>query len=369
MVFRRTNMSACKGDLRTAMRVGSLSVLAFIISITPAWAACPKLLMFDGTNFRSQINAQQAAYWGQTVGVQGFFVNNVMPDWQADVGADPGSALWQRVKAFQAIYSRHGVTDNFIKVALYKGHDWSDPAQNAAVVQHFSHAAALASYAGFKGIALDLEPYVPTWSGAGDSNLAGTIQDEGRAIGEAMHAAFPAMTLVIIKDGMREAFPHTPLAGIRSQLAHPTDVPARAWHGGYAMSIPFLRGLLSVRWTQVVIGTEDTYKNTEIESSVRQTARNYADLANAVSELSVAPGLWPLGHSYADKSSRVSPAEFQQHLQEAFVAAKQYVWIYGYGSAWQSGGPYGAGRVASNFMQYVDAIHQVRASCGAGDAP
>lgn len=349
------------------------TVLAMLLAF-PAFgsASCPKLLMFDGTNFRSQINPQQAAYWGETVGVQGFFVNNVMPDWQTDVGTDSGSKLWQQAKQFQTIYARDGVTDNFIKVALYKGHDWNDATRNTAVVQHFAHAAALAAYAGFKGIALDLEPYVETWSGAGNDQLAATIQDEGRAIGEAMHTAFPAMTLVVIKDGLLQAFPHTPLEGVRGQLANPTDVPARAWHGGYAMSIPFLRGLLSVGWADVVIATEVTYKDPGIARVVRQTAQNYAGFASATSagsNFSVAPGLWPLGQSYADKSARVSPSEFEQHLRDAFAAAKQYVWIYGYGSAWQSGGPYGAAPVTGNFGQYVDAIQKARAACGSGNVP
>lgn len=332
-----------------------------------AAAACPKLLMFDGTNFRTQATAEQAAYWGNNVGVQGFFVNNVMASWQDDVGTQSDSALWQQVSRFQSIYSKYGVTDNFIKVALYKPHDWRDAGENDAVVRHFAHAAALARYVGFKGVALDLEPYKPTWAAADDLNAV--VQEEGAAIGRAMHDAYPDMTLIVIKDVLHENYPHAPLDQLAAQLGQPPGPAKHFWHGGYALAMPFLRGLLSVDWSHVVIATEETYENSNIEFVVQQTQKNYTLFAgeNAAvgMQLGVAPGLWPLGHSYTDKSVRNSPAVFAQNLQAAFGVAKQYVWIYGYGSAWQTDGPYGAGPVTTDFQAYLDAIHQARASCPA----
>ena len=69
----------------------SLAWAALLVLLAGPWhlalaAQCPKLLMFDGFDIRTQNNAQQAAYWGTTVGVQGFFVNSVMAHWQKDVG-------------------------------------------------------------------------------------------------------------------------------------------------------------------------------------------------------------------------------------------------------------------------------------------
>lgn len=313
-----------------------------------AFAHCPKLLMFDGVDIRTQNNTQQAAYWGRTVGVQGFFLNNVMAHWKVDVGTDPDSELWQEVSQFQSIYSQYGVTDNFIKVALYKVHDWHSARENAAVVQRFGHTAALARHAGLKGVALDLEPYEPTWGGpAGGPALAATVEGEGRAIGRAMHAAYPNMTLIVLPDVLDEA---------------------QHYENAYALSVPFVRGLLSVHWTHVVIAMEQTYsRNSDgIVPSMQATRQSFAQLMGRSAEslhLTAAPGLWTLGPTRLDKSARESSARFEQRLATAFDAAKRYVWIYGKGSAWQTDGPYAPGPVVANFDQYLSAIHQVRASC------
>jgi len=182
----------------------------FVLGLIPpaARAECPKLLMFDGVNIRTQTNVEQARYWGQSVGVEGFFVNNVMADWQRDVGIDSASPEWRQLRQFQAIYAKYGVSDNFIKIAVYQPHDWHSSAQNAAVVRNFSHAAALAKYAGMKGVALDLEPYVPIWDDATSTPvLAATVQQEGRMIAEAMYRAYPGMTLIVLPDVLENAQP------------------------------------------------------------------------------------------------------------------------------------------------------------------
>lgn len=348
-----------------------LRCCAFVLGALAASApalSCPKLLMGGGVFIRKQTSADQAAYWGRTIGVQGFLVNEVMRDWDTDVGTDADSDLWKLVRQFQSTYSEQGVTDNFIKVGLYTQHDWGNAWKNEAAAKNFGHAAALAKYAGFKGMALDLEPYQPTWGGG--PGLAGTVQQEGRAIGQAMHDAYPDMTLIIERDGLHEAFQlRQPIAPLADPQATPPDSSKR-YHGGYALAVPFLRGLLSVGWSHVVIATEQTYKDFDIAKVVRQTSSNYAAFLgdSAVwSNLSVAPGLWPLGLSKWDKSARMSPAQFKQQLEAGFQVAPDYVWIYAYGSAWQTDGPYGPGPVTANFQQYVDAVHQVVANCGAGD--
>ncbi|HKZ09592.1 MAG TPA: hypothetical protein VJL61_02670 [Rhodanobacteraceae bacterium] len=349
-------------------------LVALLVLLAGPWhvalAACPKLLMFDGVDYRSQTTAEQAAYWGQTVGMQGFFLKNVMDNWKEDVGTDPQSALWQNVAKFQSTYAPSGVTDNFIKVALYKPHDWNNKKANDAVITRFKHAAMLAKYAKLKGVALDLEPYTPTWGGpAAGPELATTIEQEGRAIGQAMHDAYPDMTLFILPDVMDQTQAYaTLLQRIKSgvhKLKAGKKVPP---YDRYELAVPFVKGLLSVAWSHVAIGMEQTYSRYAqgMQPSVQRTEGDYAQLMGksaASMNLTAAPGLWPLGPTKTDKSKREKPAKFEGRLEAAYAAASQYVWIYGHGSAWQTDGPYARGPVTSDFNQFTDAVHRVETSC------
>ena len=352
-----------------------LAALALTISAAaPAAVQCPKLLMFGGANIRTQTNEKDAAYWGNTVGVQGFFVNYVMPHWQADVGTSSGSSLWQQVRRFQAIYSKYGVSDNFIKVALYKPHDWHNQRQNEAVVKRFAHAAALARYAGLKGVALDLEPYRPTWDG--DDSLAATVREEGRNIGRAMRAAYPDMTLIVLPDVLHAVDRNQTLkqklkAGLLRLTSDQPDMPR---HEKYQLAVPFVRGLLSVQWTHVAVGSENTYSlnGDGIASSVSRAQGSYLALIRedglTQPDISVAPGLWPLGRSSRDKAARESPQRFESRLQAAFDVATHYVWIYSTGSAWETDGFYGKGPVVADFGEYPAAIRRVKANCRRAEA-
>ncbi|MGH8184328.1 MAG: hypothetical protein ACREPH_11790 [Rhodanobacteraceae bacterium] len=333
-----------------------------------AWAACPKLLMTAGLNIHKQTNPQQAAYWGKTVGIQGFMVNYIVTDWQTNVGTNPDSGTWKLLRRFQSIYSKQGVTDNFIKIALYSGHDWHSTQQNKDATRNLANAAALAKYAGLKGLALDLEPYKPTWGGsAGGHEFARTVEQEGRKMGKAMHAAYPGMTLIILPDVLREA---------EHEQKSSSDW-ASTHHGGYSLAVPFVRGLLSIPWSHVVIGTEFTYSaHAERITLFTQQAsqRFHATMGpreKLASSFSIAPGLWPLGPTAKDKSARESPVQFKRRLQTAFDTSKQYVWIFGSNSAWQKDGPLGPtpGPVATSFQQFLDAIHQVRAACHSPVSP
>lgn len=69
-----------------------------------------------------------------------------------------------------------------------------------------------------------------------------------------------------------------------------------------------------------------------------------------VKDFTVALPMWPLGqHPYTNKSARMTPARFASALREADEAAPDYIWIYGFGSAWQTNGPYGRGVVVNDF--------------------
>lgn len=331
------------------------TVLVVILAIAaPAAWACPKILMFDGVDIKTQTKVVSAEYWANIVGVQGVFLNHVMSTWQKNVGASSDGQIWVLAKRFQTIYSRFGVTDNFLKVRVpNKPYDWRNVKENEAVLRNFRDAARLAKYAGLKGVALDLEPYVPVWGGsAGGPGADQAVYREGLAIGKAMHEVNSGMTLVLIKDVLHWASLH------------------KRWHGGFGLAPEFVKGLLKAGFDHVVIATEQTYKDSDVAGVVKHTLTEYRNFAAKnhlpVKELSVAPGLWPLGKSYQDKTARLTPAQFRQELQAAFTVAPDYVWIYGYGSAWQTDGPYGKGPVVKNFNMYTGAIHRVEAACAAG---
>lgn len=65
----------------------------------------------------------------------------------------------------------------------------------------------------------------------------------------------------------------------------------------------------------------------------------------------------------------MTPAQFSAALQKSEAAARDYVWLYGFGSAWQTDGPYGLGPVVANFKQYKAVIHRAEAACSAPGAP
>ena len=122
---------------------------------------CPKVLMFGGLDIHTQIDETMARYWGQKIGIDGFFVYNLMGNWDDLFAGEDGGPVYQRLKQFQNLYSQYGVTDNFLEVGLSKVHDWVKPDSQTRVILNFRQAARLAKFAGLKGLALDIEPYVP----------------------------------------------------------------------------------------------------------------------------------------------------------------------------------------------------------------
>jgi hypothetical protein len=307
--------------------------------------------MFDGLDIRAGVHDKEAEYWGKVVGIDGFFVNELIPDWQSDVGTDPQGKDWQLAEQFQNAYAKQGVDVNFIKIAFYHEHDWRNAEQNSAAASHLAHAAALATAVGFKGIALDLEPYVDIWAGrAGGVEMAPAVYAEGKAIAQAMHDAYPSMSLIIIQDA----------------LGYDSRNGALGEHGGYKLAVPFVKGLLSVPWADVAVATEQTYDG-NVTALSKSTLAMWKAFVNENrlpnQQMSVAPGLWPLGKSKTDKSARMTPQKFAQGMADAYSVAPNYAWIYGYNSAWQTDGAYGKGPVAPGFDAYPEAIRRVKSSC------
>lgn len=300
-----------------------------------------KLLMAGGGVLANRQNDPDSAKYWASLGLQGFLLNYIVTDWNKNVGGAP-NGTWEFVKKFQDTYSAVGITDNYIKIAAYATHDWSNKTQNEAMVTNFSHAAALAKYAGMLGIALDLEPYVQVWT-ASATQTAMEVKAMGQRVAMAMHSAFPNMTLVLLPDVVYEA-------SIKGLIGE-----------HYALSVPFVHSLLSsVPWKRVIIAIEQTYSLgvPSIPHAVSTIAPRYPFSRTPIQ---VAPGIWPLGLSSIDKDARMTPEEFEQRLATMYALKPPYAWIFGYGSAWQTDGPYGAGPVVSNFDQYIQAIQTVKA--------
>ncbi len=315
-----------------------LFAVALCLFFSSCASASPKLL-YASLNYNTENNVTDAQYWGQTVGVQGVLINYLMTYWTTDVGATPNS-LWNSAKSFQQTYAQYGVTDNFIKVSIFSNLDWNDQNTVDRYVTDFGNLAKLAKYAGFKGIALDLEPYNSAWGGVAGGTRQ-IVQRAARLIGAAMYRAYPDMTLIILPDVVYEY-------NVTKDLVLAT--------GGYGLAVPFVHGLFYQPWKQVVLATEGTYSASpaSIAHWVDVTYSNYVGMFTPGKfPFSVAPGIWPLGQSGLDKSARMSVAQFQQNLAAAYMETDSYVWIFGMGTAWQ---PDKYGPVVSNFPEYANVV-------------
>lgn len=297
-----------------------------------------KLLMLGGVSAVHQNDDVSAQYWS-ALGLQGSLLVYVVADWDHDAGASSAVPFWGQMRTFQSRYADYGVGENFIKIATYSSFDWTNADHTALVLTHFSHAAALAKYAGMRGIALDLEPYKGIWSATGVSDAQ--AQDLGVQIGQAMHNAFPTMGLMVLPDLLYET-------------AH--------WGARYALALPFLRGLLSLPWTRVILGAEQTYSQSPASIVHTMTTTIPPEYQFSRTKVQMAPGIWPLGPTSTDKAARMTVSQFQQNLSAMYglQPTPPYVWIFCDGSAWQTDGPYGAGPVVANFNDYIGVIHRVQ---------
>jgi len=328
---------------------------------TPA-TSCPKILFFDGVSPSKSLNETEAKYWGETVGIDGFFLGDIMYTWEDSVGDDENGRAYQLVRQFQQLYSKHGVTDNFLKVAIHYPHDWKTPAAQDHVVQDFHQGAHLARSTGLRGLALDLEPYV---NGFWDTDPAVPDKAEraymlGKRIGYAIWSEYPEAIVIVLPEVLNYKCPPFPQTTCEK----------------YATSGRFWQGLVQAHFGSVLIATESTYDASSPPVAAAHVWDTYRPDVERngidVNTIRVAPGLWPLGKSYTDKSAHVSAAQFAERLRLTLQFAAQegspYIWIYGHGSAWEENGPWGNNHVDPQFNQFLNALHRVKQSCRQGIA-
>jgi hypothetical protein len=339
---------------------GSLLAVLLFLSMAPVsehdgtaaavnTGACPSVIMFDGPDITKDTNEDKARYWGDEVGVDGFLLNHVMASWETTVPNSESSPVASNLKRFQELYARHGVDQNFIKVAIYKPLNWKDQTERAHVVDNFRRGAELARLAGMRGMALDLESYVKGFweTDAADPAKGQTIYEMGKAIGDAIERGYPGSPVFIVREVLW-------WAGRAKNYA----LSGRFWDGFVASSVP-----------HIYVGEELTYDKSGIPSELLTMYRDNA-VHNHVDpgKVEIVPGLWPLGHSYTDKSPRMSVETFGKDLKQSFGEHTKYVWIYGFGSAWETDGSYGKGPVTKNFNDYVRALHNVKSHCAEQNA-
>ena len=316
-------------------------------------SACPKVLMFDGLDILTQNNEQMAQYWGQRIGVDGFFVNNVMSSGDDSVGDDENSPIYQSVKRFQEVDSKYGVTDNFIKLALYTEPNWRVPAAQSQLVSNFRQAAHLARYAGLKGMALDLEQYINGYWNEDPAipDKAERVFALGRRIGGAILSEFPDAVIIVLPEVLAYTCPP-----YKQEVCQ-----------AYALSPRFWDGLIQAHFKELIIATENSYNSSRPDLIARGVQETYRSnlLRNGVDPKSVAIalGIWPLAKTYTDKSARTTPAQFEERLRLAYQEQSPYIWIYGHGSAWEKDGPYGKGDVDPRFQEFVKVLQRVQGSC------
>lgn len=291
----------------------------------------PKVLMFSGIDVSHLADSVQ--YWGEKVGVSGFFVSS-MADWWTS-----RDKLLEKLKVLTELNTkgaRYGVDSNFLKVALGYGKlpDWMDDANWASVVKTFGDISELAKRSGSRGIVVDTEAYtiplfnpgVERYKGIGKELLRAKVYQRGRDIMKAITDAFPDIEIITLPGGAYYWF--NPGEGVSP--------------GSWELWIDFWNGMASVNNKNgIVIAAERTYSvvnssyMNQIYALEQKTMQEHVqDKAFWMDKCSIALGMWPLGKSYEDKAARYTVAQFREQFRAAVALSPRYVWIYGHGAAW-----------------------------------
>ncbi|MBN1348656.1 hypothetical protein JXJ21_04540 [candidate division KSB1 bacterium] len=323
----------------------------------------PKTLLFSGIT-PEHLQAT-AAEW-RANGFDGFLLAQIMNNWSDDIWARDGDSTTRgeddstflRVKTCNDVCRKHGITENFVKVAFYDYVPlWTDDAAWAKFNQNFNEAARFAKMTGCRGVALDIEyiseQYELDWEqydyqGYTQADLRTAALRRGRELVQTMLQSFPEMVFLNLPEGI---YYYGPLAkdifiGMITGMAE-ANAP-----GGFHLL------------------TEKTYSMTSTIGILHYARKIEADILNELdpataeywkTKCSVAFGGWPLGYyrkildengnflgysgrqekygdkivgSYADKSQRFTPEEFRNQYAGLLLGCRKYCWIYGHGYAW-----------------------------------
>ncbi len=306
-----------------------------------------------------------AADWKAT-GFDGFLLADVMKNWADDIWAADGDGTtrnendltFKQIKLCNDECRKHGITENFIKVAFYSHVPlWTDDVAWEKFNENFRQTARFAKMTGCRGIALDIEyvgeQYDLDWEGY---DYKGYTKDELRTVAvkrgweltKAMLQSYPDMVFLTLPEGINF---YGPLAtdlfvGMVQGMAE-SNAPGGV-HLLTEHSYKMVNTLGLIHYTQ-------SLNSKVLDNLDESTARYWKE------KCSIALGGWPLGYyreilddkgkrlgysgkvekfgdkivgSYADKSSNYCPEDFRNQYAGMLLAGKRYCWIYGHGATW-----------------------------------
>jgi hypothetical protein len=291
----------------------------------------PKVLLFSAVDVYYLADSVQ--FWGEKVGVNGFFLA-YLADWWT-----PREKLFENVAILMDVNKKgtsYGIDRNFVKVALGYGKlpIWTDDEAWSGILSNFRNIAEFIKQSGTRGIAIDTEPYeVPLFDPETDrfktvdrKILKDKVYQRGKEIMQSLTEGFPDIEVVILPEGAFYWFNQDQGSSART----------------YELWIDFFNGMASVRNKKgIVVSAERTYSVTDknslygIYNMINKTMLEHVqDPVFWKEKCSIALGMWPLGKTYSDKSARYSVARFEEQFLQAEALSPRYVWIYGHGAAW-----------------------------------
>lgn len=311
------------------------SVIVFILSFGMS-ANCaqedkmqrPKVLLF--TTIDTEYLLDTLFHWGNDVGIDGFILSYVVHWWSSKTEIFSNLEILKKIN----ITGRQvGVDRNFLKVALGARELplWTDDAAWDVVLNNFVNIADFIDATGTRGIVIDTEKYnVSSLYNPRSSRflnfdqkfLREKIFQRGREIVLAVTRKNPKIDIILLQEG--------------EYYSKIND-----WQE-YSLWIELINGMLSVANNNgIVLGLEGTYSVLDELQMIRQVNQVLNGMNESVidkkfwtEKCSIAVGMWPLGRTYSDKSSRYSSAQFSKQFYSAVALSSKYVWIYDQGTAW-----------------------------------
>ena len=299
------------------------------------------------------------------------------------VGYDTTSKPYQLARQFQQYYAPWGASNNLYFINLeggplqFDGTEWYTPTYPAQLVEDVKQAAALANYAGFVGLAFNFERHDQFWDN--DPNLPNKgqiIEQFGQSIGKAILSEFPGANILEFPNC--EGFPNP--ATISSSQRN---------LNGYYYFPEFCYGLAQSHFTQLGLGTEDTWFTDaagdnpipfDFASYERNIWPTIAALSIPVSQITNDPGFWPFGHPFKNSAGQdvvlpnglleytkaatvnTTPATWQTYIDSAYSFGPPYTWIFDLSWSYEltPNDPFQTGPLDANFATYINEFHSLK---------